>query len=212
MDLTNVREEYQLDSLDESKLSLNPFDQFRSWFKNYLSTVPKDSNAMTLATLGEDGFPKSRIVLLKELTDEGFVFFTNYKSAKGRELAKHPQAALNFFWSVQERQIRIEGWVEKIDEQSSTAYFNRRPYLSKIGALASEQSAVIENRLALEEKFKLIQNEYPEDATVVRPKHWGGYVLKPHKFEFWQGRSGRLHDRIEYIREGVQWKLQRLQP
>ncbi len=218
MELQNLREEYRYQSLDDNQVLDSPIDQFKQWFSDYQNSGAKDANAMALSTLGEDGFPKTRIVLLKELSELGFVFFTNYQSEKGRQLAEHPKASLLFFWKEHERQVRIEGQVSKIAEEASETYFQSRPYLSKLGALASDQSAAIESRAALEEKFEALQATYPEGGPVPRPAHWGGYALEPIRMEFWQGREGRLHDRIVFERhQGVNsdapvWIRTRLQP
>lgn len=220
MELQNLREEYRYHSLDDDQLKESPYEQFELWFREYQASGAKDANAMTLSTLGADGFPKSRIVLLKELNPQGFVFFTNYHSDKGQQLSAHPKASLLFFWKEHERQVRIEGEVEKIDEQASETYFQSRPYLSQLGALASDQSAAIESRAALEAKFTELMRRYPEGSRVPRPAHWGGLLLRPVRFEFWQGREGRLHDRMVFEPQASRpngdanskWHHARLQP
>ena len=212
MDLHNIRESYKFDSLSEDKALENPFDQFQDWLNAYTELGTKDSNAMSLATVDENGLPHNRIVLLKGVRPDGFLFYTNYASSKGQHLSKNPNAAILFFWREQERQIRIRGRVEKIDQADSEAYFATRPYLSKIGAAASEQSQDISSREALESKFNAFMSEFPEGGAVPMPKTWGGYVLIPEEFEFWQGREGRLHDRLVYSRSGEHWDRKRLQP
>jgi pyridoxamine 5'-phosphate oxidase len=212
MDLHNIRETYKFDSLLESELEQDPFNQFSSWFKSYSALGIKDSNAMAIATVDGEGIPNNRIVLLKSVENGEFIFFTNYGSKKGQDLSQNPNISALFFWREQERQVRIQGTVSKISKEKSEAYFTTRPYLSKIGAAASEQSQPIENREALEAKFKGFQSVHPEGGEVPMPENWGGYAISPVKFEFWQGREGRLHDRIVYDRDGAHWHTSRLQP
>jgi len=212
MDLHNIRESYKFDSLLESNLESNPFDQFQNWYSSYAELRIKDSNAMAIATVDSQGIPSNRIVLLKAVDEGEFIFFTNYGSAKGKDLLENPFVSALFFWREQERQVRIQGKVVKISKEKSEAYFATRPYLSQIGAAASEQSQPIDNRAALEEKFSEFQNEFPEGSTVPMPEGWGGFAIKPRSFEFWQGREGRLHDRIVYTLEGSHWITSRLQP
>ena len=212
MDLHNIRESYKFDSLLESNLESNPFDQFQNWYSSYAELRIKDSNAMAIATVDSQGIPSNRIVLLKAVDEGEFIFFTNYGSAKGKDLLENPFVSALFFWREQERQVRIQGEVVKISKEKSEAYFATRPYLSQIGAAASEQSQPIDNRAALEEKFSEFQKEFPEGSTVPMPKGWGGFAIKPRSFEFWQGREGRLHDRIVYTLEGSHWITSRLQP
>lgn len=212
MDLHNIRETYKFDSLLESKLEKDPIVQFTNWFESYSALGIKDSNAMAIATVDEQGIPHNRIVLLKSVDEGKFIFFTNYGSKKGKDLSQNPHISALFFWREQERQVRVEGTVTKISEAKSAAYFATRPYLSKIGAAASDQSQPIANREALEEKFKSFQGLHPEGGDVPMPENWGGYEITPGKFEFWQGREGRLHDRIIYEREGSDWRISRLQP
>lgn len=212
MDLHNIRETYKFDSLLESKLEQDPIVQFTSWFEAYSALGVKDSNAMAIATVDAQGIPNNRIVLLKSVEAGKLIFFTNYGSKKGQDLSKNPNISALFFWREQERQVRVEGTVTKISLAKSEAYFSTRPYLSKIGAAASEQSQPIDNREALEEKFRSFQDLHPEGGEVPMPGNWGGYEITPIKFEFWQGREGRLHDRIIYEREGEDWRTTRLQP
>ena len=212
MDLHNIRESYKFDSLLESNLESNPFDQFQLWYQSYAELRIKDSNAMAIATVDSQGFPSNRIVLLKAVENNELIFFTNYGSAKGQDLLNNPVVSALFFWREQERQVRIQGKVIKISKEKSESYFATRPYLSQIGAAASEQSQPIANRAALESKFSDFQNEYPEGSTVPMPENWGGFAIEPMSFEFWQGREGRLHDRIAYTQEGSQWNITRLQP
>jgi pyridoxamine 5'-phosphate oxidase len=212
MDLHNIREDYKFDSLLEANLQKNPFDQFKDWFESYQLLRVKDANAMAIATVDGNGIPQNRIVLLKEVRENGLVFYTNYGSNKGQQLIKNPNISSLFFWREQERQIRITGTVSRLDEQENDKYFKTRPWLSQIGAAASEQSKQIDDRNALEEKFNTFQQHYPEGSTVPKPESWGGFLISPETFEFWQGRSGRLHDRILYTVKEEEWVTMRLQP
>ena len=211
MDLHNIRESYNFDSLDTDKVKKDPMVQFQNWFEEYKVLNIKDYNAMAVSTVNA-GLPESRIVLLKEIRDEGFVFYTNYASAKGKALAENPNISALFFWREQERQVRISGRVEKIDSMQSKEYFETRPYLSQIGAAASEQSAPIESREALESKFNAFTEQYPEGSAVPMPESWGGYIIRPVKYEFWQGREGRLHDRLIFSKVENAWTISRIQP
>lgn len=211
--ISDIRRDYMLKSFDESDAANNPFDQFKQWWEEATHVEIDEVNAMTLATVDSTGKPSARIVLLKGYTNEGFVFFTNYESAKGQELAANPNAAILFFWKELERQIRIEGRVEKISSADSDAYFHSRPAGSRIGAWVSPQSKVIPNRSFLEENYQRLVNEYPDESKVPRPPHWGGYIVKPESFEFWQGRSSRLHDRLRFTQsESGDWVRERLAP
>lgn len=212
MDLHNIRESYKFDSLLESNLESNPFDQFQYWYRSYAELRIKDSNAMAIATVDSQGVPSNRIVLLKAIENGELIFFTNYGSAKGQDLLNNPMVSALFFWREQERQVRIQGKVVRISKEKSEVYFATRPYLSQIGAAASEQSQPISNREALESKFSEFQKEYPEGSTVPMPENWGGFAIQPISFEFWQGREGRLHDRIVYVLDGSEWTVSRLQP
>ncbi|MBU0695711.1 MAG: pyridoxamine 5'-phosphate oxidase, partial [Bacteroidetes bacterium] len=182
------------------------------WFTEALNAEVLEPNAMTLATANTNGIPSARIVLLKEFTNEGFVFYTNYNSQKGKEIESNPYAALIFFWADLERQIRIEGVVEKVSEEESNQYFNSRPKGSQLGALTSPQSETINSREFLEKKLADLEKQY-EDKEVIKPEHWGGYRVIPNRIEFWQGQSNRLHDRIVYIQgKDKNWKFERLAP
>lgn len=212
MNLAAIRKEYSLKSLEIDQVSSDPFLQFRSWLKEAMQAEVLEVNAMCLSTLGKDGFPNSRIVLLKEL-DQGFVFFTNYESSKGKELESYPKASLTFFWAEIERQVRIVGTVSRISAEESDAYFLSRPFGSQLGAWASPQSQVIATREVIETNQIELENKFSE-STIVRPPHWGGYRLVPHRIEFWQGRPSRLHDRICYEKDQAttSWKIARLAP
>lgn len=207
-----LRREYTRDGISEDSVEKHPVEQFAIWFEDALETGLTDANAMTLSTATADGRPSSRIVLLKGFDSLGFRFYTNYSSRKGRELELNPHAALCFYWPTLERQVRIEGKVEKLSREESASYFKSRPRDSKIGAWASEQSSVIGGRDELEKKFKALQERF-EGREVPLPEVWGGYLLRPIAIEFWQGRTGRLHDRILYSRRGDDgWDISRLSP
>jgi len=210
-DLRHLRSDYRHAALDEHDVDRDPFRQFARWFEAAMAAKVPEPNAMTLATVDAEGRPAARIVLLKEVDSRGFTFYTNYESRKGRELAARPQAALLFFWPDLERQVRIEGAVEKVDPATADTYFRVRPKLSRIGAWASPQSEPLADRAALEARFAEAGQRFP-DEDVPRPPHWGGYRLLPEAFEFWQGRTSRLHDRIVYTREHGHWRIGRLAP
>lgn len=210
--ISDIRRDYMLKSFDESHAAGNPFDQFKEWWEEATSADIDEVNAMTLATVDANGKPAARIVLLKGYTHEGFIFFTNYESAKGQDLTINPNAALLFFWKELERQIRIEGTVEKIDPADSDAYFHSRPAGSRIGAWVSPQSKVIPDRAFLESNYNQLIEKYPDENKVPRPPHWGGFIVKPESFEFWQGRSSRLHDRLKYTKATTGWTRARLAP
>lgn len=209
--IQNLRQDYRAAELSEADIDKNPIAQFAKWFKDALDAKLYEPNVMTLATAGLSGKPSSRILLLKGFDEDGFVFFTNYNSKKGKDLQENPQAALQFFWPELERQVRIEGIVTKATAEASTAYFHSRPKGSQIGASASPQSTVIPDREILEERVKELTAMYQE-TEVPRPEHWGGYVLKPAHIEFWQGRPSRLHDRITYTGVNGVWTINRLAP
>jgi pyridoxamine 5'-phosphate oxidase len=209
--LHDLREHYTKGALLESEVDKDPLIQFKKWFEEAKESNLPEPNAMCLSTCGEDMQPKSRIVLLKEL-DKGFIFYTNYGSKKAQNLAENPKAALNFLWLEQERQVKIQGTVEKLSRAHSERYFARRPLDSQLGALASEQSAKIENREKLKEKLEKLKETYNEDKHPEMPENWGGYRLTPHQIEFWQGRPSRLHDRLVYKLRGDAWIINRLQP
>jgi pyridoxamine 5'-phosphate oxidase len=210
MSIADIRKDYRLQSLDEADTAADPFTQFGVWWNEAVSSEIDEVNAMTLATATPGGRPSARIVLLKGYDAKGFVFFTNYESDKGKEIAANPQAALVFFWKELERQIRIEGRVEKVSSEDSDAYFQSRPAGSRIGAWASPQSAVITGRELIEKNAEEFGSRFGGD--IPRPPHWGGYIVIPDLFEFWQGRSSRLHDRIQYRLSGGAWVRERLAP
>ncbi|MEM7052416.1 MAG: pyridoxamine 5'-phosphate oxidase [Acidobacteriota bacterium] len=209
-DLANLRQEYD-GELTEEQLCADPVEQFQRWFEAAREAGLGDPNAMTLATADGAGRPSARVVLLKGCDQRGFVFYTNYDSAKGRELAVNPEAALVFFWQPLHRQVRISGRIEKISPEESDVYFDSRPRGSRLGAVASPQSAVIADRAELEERWRRAENEVG-DGDPKRPAHWGGYRLRPRQIEFWQGRRSRLHDRLRYCRQGETWRVERLAP
>ncbi|MBB5623805.1 pyridoxamine 5'-phosphate oxidase [Pedobacter cryoconitis] len=209
--IQNLRQDYRAAELSEADIDKNPIAQFAKWFKDALDAKLYEPNVMTLATADLSGKPSSRILLLKGFDEDGFVFFTNYNSKKGKDLQENPQAAMQFFWPELERQVRIEGIVTKATAEASTAYFHSRPKGSQIGASASPQSTVIPDREILEERVKELTATYQE-TEVPRPEHWGGYVLKPAHIEFWQGRPSRLHDRITYTSVNSVWTINRLAP
>jgi pyridoxamine 5'-phosphate oxidase len=202
----------QLAALTKNNVDANPIRQFQKWIDEVRASgvSEQDAISMTLATATRDGRPSARIVLLKSFDDRGFVFFTNYQSQKGNELSENPRAALLFYWSGLWRQVRIEGEVEKISAPESEEYFQSRPLGSRLGAWASNQSEVVENRETLEARFAELQQRFGE--VVPRPEHWGGYRVKPNSIEFWQGRDNRLHDRLRYRREDDGWVIERLAP
>ncbi len=211
IELQKLREDYSLSSLDESDVLQNPIEQFKQWIQEALKAGVPEPNAMNLATVDYEGRPHSRIVLLKGFDENGFVFFTNYASDKGREIEANPNVSLCFFWIELERQVRIDGVAKKISKSESEAYFKSRPHKSQVGALASNQSEVVENRLFLEQKFEKLEAEFVE-GEVPMPETWGGYVIEPSVIEFWQGRRSRLHDRIKYERKVDNWIIKRLSP
>jgi len=211
-DLSSLRKEYSDTVLDEKTVSLNPLDQFEKWMNDALSAEIPEPNAMNLATATSDGRPSSRIVLLKELNEAGFVFYTNYQSQKGLEIEQNPYGALNFFWGELERQVRIEGFLERTDSKASDEYFQSRPRGSQIGAWASPQSQHIASRDLLEKRSEELNRRF-ENKEIPRPAQWGGYILVPDMIEFWQGRPNRLHDRIKYtLDKNGTWQIHRVAP
>ncbi|MCM2327424.1 MAG: pyridoxamine 5'-phosphate oxidase [Lysobacter sp.] len=210
MNIADIRKDYALRRLDETDVDGDPFKQFHAWLEEALEAQVPEPTAMTLATVDTEGSPSARIMLLKALDGRGFVFYTNYESRKGQELAARPRAALTFFWKELERQVRVEGTVEKVSAAESDEYFASRPLGSRIGAWASTQSATIASRPWLEERVKAAETQHGDHPP--RPPHWGGYRVLPDWLEFWQGRQSRLHDRIAYTREAGGWKISRLSP
>ena len=210
MSLSDLRRDYTMAGLREEDCDADPLRQFGRWFKDVLDAAAPDANACTLATCTPQGRPSVRVVLLKGV-DSGFVFFTNYHSRKGRELDANPQAALCFFWPGSERQVRVEGMVEKITAAESDAYHRSRPRGSQLGAWASPQSQVVPSRETLDLKLQELTAKY-RDGPVPRPPQWGGYRLVPDAIEFWEGGDNRLHDRLRYVRQGQGWKVERLAP
>jgi pyridoxamine 5'-phosphate oxidase len=209
--ISDLRKEYTLKGLDAVEVSANPINQFRRWFDAALAAGVPEPNAMHVSTVTAEGRPDGRIVLLKEVSDAGFVFYTNYESRKGQELAARPFAALTFFYQSLEQQIRIEGRVEKVSTEESTAYFHSRPRGSQIGAWVSNQSHTIDGRDILEMRQQELEAQFA-DKEIPRPAHWGGYRVVPDAVEFWQGRPSRLHDRIRYRLENGTWLIERLAP
>ncbi len=210
--IADLRRDYALASLDITDVVADPIEQFRHWFANATDAQIAEPNAMTIATIGDDGAPDARIVLLKGVDARGFTFFTDYRSRKGQDLAARPQAALVFFWQELERQVRIRGHVEQLPSQESAAYYDSRPRGSRIGAWASEQSRVITDRSVLEAQVREVETRYPGDAAPPLPPHWGGFLVTPVQVEFWQGRQSRLHDRLRYRLQDGGWALERLSP
>lgn len=210
-DAARMRRDYSMKALDEADVLPDPIAQFGRWFDEARGSGLLEPNAMALATVGADGQPSNRTVLLKGFDRDGFVFYTNRQSRKGTELAATPKASLLFWWDRLERQVRIDGVVETVDAADSDAYFASRPQAARIGAWASPQSRRIESRAWLEAEVTSLAERFGESG-VPRPEHWGGYRVVPHAIEFWQGRSSRLHDRLIYRREGVVWTLARLAP
>ena len=197
--------------LTEKNINPNPFKQFDIWFEEAKKIGLKDPNAMNVASSSKDGIPSSRMVLLKSHDENGFVFYTNYTSRKSKEIIDNPHVALNFFWDALERQVRVEGKIEKIDSKISDEYFSSRSRLSQLGAHASEQSQVIQSYDVITNKLKELEKEF-DGKEIPRPNHWGGFIIVPESIEFWQGHEGRIHDRLKFYKVDQQWKINRLSP
>lgn len=208
--ISMIRREYEGIPLDEKSVDPNPFEQFSNWFDEALEHVSFDANAMTLTTVGENGQPSSRTVLLKGFDESGFVFYTNYRSRKGRHIQNNSRVSITFYWADLMRQVHIEGNAQKVPETQSDEYFKSRPVQSQLSAWASSQSEEVQSRSALEKKMKEFEEKFGDD--IPRPPHWGGFLVVPHRIEFWQGRLNRLHDRICYSLEDEEWKIKRLSP
>jgi pyridoxamine 5'-phosphate oxidase len=209
--ISDIRKTYSTGALNESDVLANPIEQFKVWLQQAIEAEMLEPTAMTLATATKDGKPSARTVLLKNVDEHGFVFYTNYDSRKANELSENPNAALLFLWDRLERQVRIEGTMSKVSREQSEAYFKSRPHGSQLGAWVSHQSETIASREVLEEKMRELQNKFTE-GNVPLPEFWGGYTLKPESIEFWQGRPSRLHDRLRYLKISEGWKIERLSP
>lgn len=211
MDIFNLRREFTQKELDENEVASDPITQFKQWFNEALESKSLEPNAMVLSTSTPNGKPSSRVVLLKQIKPEGFIFFTNYESCKGTQLKKNPYCSLNFMWHELERQVRIEGIAKEISSEESDSYFEIRPLKSKLGAWTSPQSQVIKNREYLNNIMEDFEKQF-SDKKIIRPYNWGGYLIEPTSFEFWQGRENRLHDRIRYRIKDNRWIVERLAP
>lgn len=211
-EIAAIREDYVKSSLSESEVQKNPIEQFQKWFDEAMSSQVTEPTAMVLSTVAENGCPSSRVVLLKDIKAEGLSFFTNYNSRKGQEIIQNPRVSALFFWPELQRQVRFEAEVEKLPKADSDEYFSIRPRGSQIGAIASPQSAIIPDRETLEKRVAEVEKEMENVTDVPRPEFWGGFLLKPVRVEFWQGRGSRLHDRIVYIKDHADWTINRLAP
>lgn len=209
--INSLRHDFTKQTLDIKDVNADPVLQFEKWFKEAVNSKVNEPNAMGISTVSIEGKPSSRIVLLRNFDENGFIFYTNYNSKKGTDISKNPHAAVLFFWPELERQVRIEGTLRKQTSEESTRYFNSRPRESKLGAWTSEQSKPITDRSVLDKAYEENSKKFPDDE-IPRPEYWGGYVLKPTSVEFWQGRASRLHDRILYTQEKENWKIERLSP
>ncbi|QMU31534.1 pyridoxamine 5'-phosphate oxidase [Adhaeribacter radiodurans] len=214
VDLASIRKNYSLQQLNENSVAADPFQQFNVWLQEAIQAALPEPTAMVLATANQAGIPSARVVLLKKVNPEGFLFFTNYLSHKGQDMALNPAVALTFFWPELERQVRMEGTVEKVTESESDEYFWSRPLGSQVGAWASPQSKQVTSRQELEEANQLYTDKFAGLTQIPRPEHWGGYLVRTHLIEFWQGRPNRLHDRIVYTQESAnaEWQISRLAP
>ena len=212
INVADLRRDYRASVLEEVEASADPIQQFERWWQDVLNAELPEPNGMTLATVGSNGRPSARIVLLKGFDQRGFTFFTNYDSRKGKELAETPHGAIVFWWEPLERQVRIEGTVERLTDAESDAYYHSRPKSSRLGAWASPQSQMIDSRQILEDKQQALEQQYEGIKNVPRPPHWGGFRLVPDRIEFWQGRSSRLHDRLCYVKTDTGWSRMRLAP
>ncbi len=210
--LNKLRKDYSMMALNEADVDKNPIVQFENWMIDAVNAEVNEPNAMVLSTADKNGHPHSRIVLLRNIQAHGFIFYTNYESSKGVELAQQPMISINFFWADIERQVRIEGKTEKLHLLESSEYYKSRPRENQLSAWASPQSKVIGSRTELEQLWKEAEKKWKNEVEVERPPFWGGYSVKPHMFEFWQGRPGRLHDRIRYRLENEVWVIERLAP
>ena len=207
--IKHIRTDYQKSELKQDDLSKNPISFFKNWMDEAVQ-LSADANAFVLSTVDSNGIPSSRVLLLRDVSQSGFSFFTNYASRKAQEISDNNNVCMNFFWPEMERQIRVNGTITKLSEIESDDYFNSRPYESRIGAWSSPQSKVIDSREILENNVKTLKKKYP--SQVPRPENWGGYLIQPHQIEFWQGRASRLHDRFLYTLENDNWKIERLAP
>ena len=208
--IRDIRKQYLFSVLDENNVLPNPFDQFELWLQEAIESEQLEPTAMVLSTVDKHFQPHSRVVLLKELTAESFVFFTNYEGNKAQQMSQNNRVSLVFFWPTLERQVRIEGTVERISEVLSNSYFKSRPIENQLGAWASPQSQLIRSQDFLEKQFQYYKQKFGND--IPKPPHWGGYAVKPHSIEFWQGRLNRLHDRLLFSRDNNEWKISRLAP
>lgn len=209
--LKDIRTDYQKYELTEHTIAKDPFQQLTLWLTQAIHAQEPDPTAMVLSTIDKNGYPDARVVLLKELTPDGLIFFTNYQSKKGEQIAANNHVSVVFLWSVLERQVRVKGTVEKIPDEESEAYFLSRPLESQLGAWASPQSKVVESRQELMDNYIHYKKEF-ENRKMIKPPHWGGFIIRPEYFEFWQGRSNRLHDRLCFSLNGQSWEIQRLAP
>ncbi len=213
MDISNLREQYKLSTLSKADVLENPVDQFKLWLQDAIESESLEPNAMTLATVDSTGKPSARIVLLKEINTEGFIFYTNYASKKANDMAANPNVAIVFNWLELQRQVRVQGSIQKISREHSEKYFHSRPRKSQIGAVVSQQSTSIHSRQVIEEKLELLNQKFEHLEEIPMPEDWGGYMITPDTIEFWQGRRSRLHDRLQYYKDDQNtWKLQRLSP